>query len=390
VGLTDDGWLSRNDVECLLRDAFTARAHAAISDLCVASSMSGTPRRSRHLAWVVPAVLLVVAATVLAAVAADAGGRRQHRSAASVPIGPVSSLPATGRQIAPSMPATRSRTSTRRSAHTVVHVTALQNDGATYGVGMPIVLYFRPAPTRAAAFEKAVTVTVNGRAARGSWFWEQPTADEVRAHVVEAHYRLATYWPADSRVHVGIPIGGLSAGKGLVFSDRLTSLDFAIGDAHISTIDAGSLTMRVTSNGRFVHRMRVSLGAAATPTFNGVKVVMQKGENVPGTDRLRPDGTVLMSGPTYTDHPVPWSVRVTESGEYVHAAPWNHGIGESSTSNGCTNLRTADAAWFYSFARVGDVLRYDHTDGTTMPSWDGLGDWNISWPQWTRGGLLGS
>ena len=24
----------------------------------------------------------------------------------------------------------------------------------------------------------------------------------------------------------------------------------------------------------------------------------------------------------------------------------------------------------------------------SMPSWDGFGDWNVQWPQWTRGGLL--
>jgi hypothetical protein len=24
----------------------------------------------------------------------------------------------------------------------------------------------------------------------------------------------------------------------------------------------------------------------------------------------------------------------------------------------------------------------------TMPSWDGYGDWNVSWSQWQQGGLL--
>jgi hypothetical protein len=37
---------------------------------------------------------------------------------------------------------------------------------------------------------------------------------------------------------------------------------------------------------------------------------------------------------------------------------------------------------------VGDVVTYAHTDGSLMPSWDGLGDWNLSWSQWQRGGLL--
>jgi lipoprotein-anchoring transpeptidase ErfK/SrfK len=383
--------MNRDDLECLLRDAFTARAHTAVSELRADVPMTAPGRFRGPRAWLLPSAVLAVVATVVAVVVVVDPGGRPGRRAVAAPIMRLTNSHVRQPPTATAPTVALTRSSTRSPApKRIVHVTALENDGAEYGVGMPIVLFFHPAPTSAAAFAKAVTVTVNGRPAQGSWFWEQPTADEVRAHTVEAHYRPASYWPADSRVHVGVPIGGLSAGKGLVYSNRLSSLDFAIGDAHLSTVDATSLTMRVTSNGRLVDTMRVSLGAAATPTFNGVKVVMQKGESIPGTDQLRPDGTVLMSGPNYTDHPVQWSVRITESGEYVHAAPWNTGIGRSSTSNGCTNLSTADAAWFYSFARVGDVVRYAHTDGTAMPSWDGFGDWNISWPQWRQGGLLRS
>ncbi len=253
---------------------------------------------------------------------------------------------------------------------------------------MPVVLYFSPIPTDAKAFEKAATVTVNGAPAGGAWYWEQPTADEVKAHIVEAHYRTKDYWPANSTIHVATPIGGLSAGKGLAYSGKLSSLDYKIGDAHVSTVDADGLRMRVTSNGRLVNTFAVSLGKASTPTFNGTKIVMQKGEDVPGTNTLRANGTVMMNGPGYTNDPVQWSVRITRSGEYVHAAPWNNGIGLHSTSNGCTNLHTADGKWFYGFSQVGDVVEYSHTDGSVMPSWDGLGDWNLSWSQWQRGGLL--
>ena len=64
-------------------------------------------------------------------------------------------------------------------------------------------------------------------------------------------------------------------------------MDYKIGDAHISTVDADGLRMRVTSNGRLVNTFAVSLGKAATPTFNGIKVVMQKGEDIPGTNTVR-------------------------------------------------------------------------------------------------------
>jgi lipoprotein-anchoring transpeptidase ErfK/SrfK len=252
---------------------------------------------------------------------------------------------------------------------------------------MPIVLFFSPPPTDSSAFTKAVKVTVDGQPVNGAWFWSQPTADEVRTNTVEAHYRLPNYWPANSKVHVDIPVGGLSAGKGLVYSGKLTSLDFNIGDKHISTIDGSGEKMRVYSNGKLLRTIQVSLGKAKTPTYTGTKVVMQKGEQAPGSSKLRPDGAVRMRGPGY-DEIVDWSVRITRSGEYVHAAPWNSRIGQQSTSNGCTNLTTANAKWYYDFARIGDVLTYANTGGRPMPSWDGFGDWNVPWSQWQQGGLL--
>ncbi len=341
-----------------------------------------TPRTTRaRRAWGI-AALTVAAASLLGA--CSTGGspstattvyRTQAPSTgASTPSGSGSSSPS-----APDLP------------KRVVKVTSLENDGATYGVGMPIVLYFSPPPTDSQAFTNAVKVTVNGRPAGGAWFWEQPTAAEKKHHVIEAHYRPKAFWPADSKIHVGIPIRGLSAGttktNQLVYSGKLTSLDYNIGDAHVSTVNAGDLTMHVTSNGKLVNTIKVSLGAAQTPTYNGTKVVMQKGEDNPATGKLKPNGTVQMVGPGYNE-PVQWSVRITQSGEYVHAAPWNSHIGQVSTSNGCTNLSTADAKWFYNFSQIGDVVQYQRTDGTLMPSWDGLGDWNLPWATWSQGGLL--
>jgi lipoprotein-anchoring transpeptidase ErfK/SrfK len=264
-----------------------------------------------------------------------------------------------------------------------VHVTSLEADGSTYGVGMPVVLSFTPAPTDSTEFTKAVTVTANGQPVDGAWYWEKPYQDQP----IQAHFRPQHYWPAHATIQVELPIDGLSAGKGLVYSGALSSVTFHTGAQHISTVNASTLQMTVQSDGQVVKTIPVSLGAAQTPTYNGVKIVMQKGETAPGGSKLRPSGAVQMKGPGY-DEIVNWSVRITASGEYVHAAPWNSRIGQVSTSNGCTNLSTADAQWFYNFAQVGDVVTYSGTDGKKLPTWDGFGDWNVSWPVWKQGGLL--
>lgn len=251
-----------------------------------------------------------------------------------------------------------------------VHVSSVEADGGLYGVGMPLVIRFSRSPTSKFAFEKAARVTVNGRPAAGAWFWEKPFADSG----VEAHYRPQGFWPADTKIHVSLPLNEVGAGRGLSFANNLT-LDYGIGAYHYSVVDAKSLRMRVYDNGKVVRIVKVSLGKASTPTTSGIKVVLER-------DRVQ-----HMSGPGYSED-VPWSVRITDSGEFVHAASWNNHIGSRSTSHGCTNLATADANWFYRFSRVGDVVTYPNAPGKLMPSWDGFGDWNIDWSTWTVGGVL--
>jgi lipoprotein-anchoring transpeptidase ErfK/SrfK len=388
----EEGRSTDGDIEQILHDAFDLRANSAVSDWLAVPPMSGpirplaaTPdrsvRRRRLVLWTaVPAVAIVVAGAALATtLVMDSRPTAGHGSALAARTQPSS---------ASASPGHSSAAAASPKANSVplkmIKVSSDLSDGAKVGVGEPIVLNFAPAPTDSTAFTKAVTVTVNGQPANGGWYWEKPYAGQP----VQAHYREQGYWPANATVQVKLPIAGLSAGAGLAFQGLLSSITFTTGDAHISTVNASTLSMTVTDNGATVKTVPVSLGAAATPTYSGVKVVMQKGEDAPGTNTLRANGTVMMSGPRYSNDPVPWSVRVTASGEYVHAAGWNTNIGTRSTSNGCTNLKPADGEWFYKFSLLGDVVNYVNTNGARMNPLDGLGDWNVPWTLWAQGGLL--
>lgn len=260
-----------------------------------------------------------------------------------------------------------------------VHVSTFEADGSTYGIGMAVMVLFSAAPTDASAFEKAATVTVNGQPATGAWFWQKPT---LPGYQMEALYRQSKYWPAHSAIAVDLPVQGLSAGDGLVYDDSLT-LNFSIGASHISQVNNAQHRMIVTDDGTVKKNFPVSLGSASTPTYDGVKVVMEKSNPVEmKSDPGDPDPYDIM---------VPWSVRITNSGEFVHAASWNGGnIGNRNTSHGCTNLNTADAEWFYNFSIPGDVVEFPDANpaGTVQPSWDGWGWWNVSWAEWTNGGML--
>ncbi len=258
-----------------------------------------------------------------------------------------------------------------------VHVSLFEGDGQTYGIGMPIVAQFSKKITDAHAFDKAVVVKVNGRPADGAWFWVNSNS----GYPMEAHYRPQHYWPAHSKITMNMPLKNVSAGKGLAFDDSLT-LEMNIGAAHISVVDGSNEQMRITSDGKTIKQFPVSLGKANTPTYVGTKVVMAK---------KNPQHMVSAPGePNPYSLNVPYSVRLTNSGEFVHAAAWNTGnIGSRSTSHGCTNLTVADAKWFYVFSKIGDIVTYANT-GTAkaMPSWDGFGDWNVRWDDWKDGNLL--
>jgi len=243
---------------------------------------------------------------------------------------------------------------------------------------MPIIAYFDRQVSDPSPFERATKVTVNSAPVSGAWYW----ARSGRAgQVLEAHHRLRTYWPAHALIHVDLPVQGLSAGTGLTYTADLT-LSIAAGASNVATVDGATERMTVTSDGTTVLSFPASLGAANTPTYSGTKNV---------TEKNRVQEMKNNPGEAYYDPKVPWSVRLTNSGEFVHAARWNGGnIGIRSTSHGCTNLNATDAQRYYSVARIGDVFTYTNTGRPRMPSWDGYGDWNLPWSVWRADGALSS
>jgi lipoprotein-anchoring transpeptidase ErfK/SrfK len=241
---------------------------------------------------------------------------------------------------------------------------------------MPIIAFLSRPIVDARGFANATKVTVNGRPVHGAWYFERKYGDP--GHPVEADYRLEGFWPAHSHIHLNLPVKGVSAGKNLAFQDNLT-LDFATGDARIVTVDAATHKLTVTDDGKVWGTFPVSLGADATRTRRGTKVIMEK----------YPTTCMHDTAGSYYECGIKLDQRLTYDGEYLHSAPWNiynitHGV---DSSNGCTNLLPADAQKLYSFLDVGDPVKYPNANGPLMQIGDGYGDWNISWPQWRLGGL---
>ena len=81
--------------------------------------------------------------------------------------------------------------------------------------------------------------------------------------------------------------------------------------------------------------------------------------------------------------------RITDSGEFLHAAPWSVGAqGRRNVSHGCTNLSPSAAAWLYGRTILGDPVITKGT-GRQAETWNGMGGiWNFTWAQWQKQSAL--
>ena len=248
-------------------------------------------------------------------------------------------------------------------------------DGETVGVGMPVVVTFDLPVTDKALFEKHMDVT-STPSQRGSWHWMSDN---------EAHYRPASYWQAGTDVSVDLDLNSLPAGNG-IYGQESRSIDFQVGDAHVYKVNARTHQMQVFSNGKLLRTLPITTGKPGFTTRSGTKVIMEKFEErrmnseTVGINRNSPEA--------YDIDDVQWAMRVTNSGEFIHAAPWSVGSqGYANVSHGCTGLSTADAGWLYAMSRRGDVVEYTGTD-RPMTLQNGYGDWNLSFADWKSGSAL--
>lgn len=321
--------------------------------------------RSGHRAKVV--TVLIAGLALLAACSSSgsdkgAGGKSTGSSSSGAPSTTTSSSTTVKTSTPPAPPAKK------------VHVSGYP-DGSTVGVGMPIIVTFNRKITSAVEFAKNTKVTVNGQPANGGWYFEYSAA---KTYKMEAHFRMKSFWPPHAHVHAAFNLKGVSAGKGLAFDGKLTSLDFYTGPRTIAIVDDSAHRITVNSDGEQKYQFPVSLGADDTPTAHGTKVIMEKGVSI------------CMRGPGYYECGVKYTQRLTYGGEYLHSAPWNtrninRGV---DSSNGCTNLHPNDAKTLYDFMRIGDVVEYPNANGPAMTMGAGYGDWNVPWIEWQSGGAV--
>jgi lipoprotein-anchoring transpeptidase ErfK/SrfK len=261
----------------------------------------------------------------------------------------------------------------RTGAPPAVLRATISPNGRTVGVGRPLVVTFNHPVRRKADVEAALHVTTTRDVGPAAWSWTSSRT---------VQYRPRTFWPAYTRVTVSADLRKVHAGPGL-WGMKDADAGFRIGRAFVMRVSDAKHRMTLTRDGTRIRTFGVSLGKSGFPTRSGVKVIMDTHE----TYRMR-STTVGITGSEAYDLDVPYAMRITSSGEFLHGAPWNHYIGISNQSHGCTNLTLASAKWIFSHVREGDPVVTRGT-GRQTESWNGLGGaWNVAWATWVAGSAL--
>ena len=252
--------------------------------------------------------------------------------------------------------------------------------GSTVGVGMPIIVTLDEpvAADRRAEVEENLVVSTQPTPVQGSWNWQSDSKVE---------FRPQEYWPAQTTVHLDVDLGDVEVSPGVWGTTR--DVDFTVGSAMVSTVDIAAHTFTVTRDGQVLRTIPVTLGQSGSGgkyvTRSGTKVIMSLEESRQmdaETTGVSPDD------PDYYNVAVKYAMRLTNSGEFLHAAPWSVASqGSANVSHGCTGMSTADARWVFENSKVGDVVTYVGSDRSIEPG-NGFNVWNETYQEWAAGSAL--
>jgi lipoprotein-anchoring transpeptidase ErfK/SrfK len=245
----------------------------------------------------------------------------------------------------------------------------IEGSGQTYGVGMPIVLEFDQPIRDRAAVERALQVKTS-RPVVGSWYWD----DQCRVAPLCLYFRPRHYWKPRTRVSFTGHLDGVEGAPGVYGHHTLTQR-FTIGQSLIADVSTSAHDMKLYRAGKLIATWPISSGRPGDDTPNGTYLTIEKGNPVD------------MVGPGYNIE-VPWSVRITWSGDYLHDAYWSVGDqGFSNVSHGCVNMSPANAQTYYEMSNPGDPVKI--TGSPRAGTWgNGLTVWFLSWRRWLRGSAL--
>ena len=224
-------------------------------------------------------------------------------------------------------------------------------NGAKAGAAKPIYINFaRPIADRAMA-EQAIHIS-SVPPVPGRFYWTSDT---------QVRWRPQNFWPAGTVVNID------ASG---------TKSSFTVPEQLVATVDDSTHQMTVMRNGKLEKTIPVSMGMAAGghQTPNGTYYVLEKFPDVVMDSSTY--GVPVNSPQGYKVH-VQLAVRIDNSGNFVHSAPWSvSDQGKRNVSHGCINISPENAQWFYDNFGSGDPIVIKNSVGTYNQP-DGASDWQM-------------
>ncbi|MFJ8373517.1 Ig-like domain-containing protein [Streptomyces sp. NPDC094461] len=262
---------------------------------------------------------------------------------------------------------------TTAAADKVNKLTLVPGKNTTVGVAQPLSVVFDNPVKDRAAVEKALKVSTSNHT-EGSWGWLQDYSGKDRVD-----WRPKEYWKSGTKVTLDADLNGIDSGPSGGWFVRDYRTAFTIGADQVVKVDLDRHRLALKRDGKTVMDVPMSAGTPGgeKASWRGTAVLMAK----EGTINMRSETVGL--GNAY-DKMVDSSMRLTWSGMYAHAAPWNAAyFGVANHSSGCVGMSDSNAAAMYQQVRVGDPFEITGADAKgTVAEGNGYGAWNVSWSDW--------
>jgi lipoprotein-anchoring transpeptidase ErfK/SrfK len=260
-----------------------------------------------------------------------------------------------------------------------IRVQSWLGDNQSYGDAVPIVLTFdhTVGDNERAGVQKRLTVTTTP-AQPGAWSWVSAT---------EIHWRPKDLWQPGTKFFVNVQTAGVNMGNGYYGLDDLT-VSASITDHPMSIVTNDKThKMTVSVDGKAVRTVPVSMGKPSTPSSSGNLVIMSRKPSEVFDSSLGTGGTPVNAPGGYKEL-VLFTMRLTWTGQYIHAAPWSVASqGKRDVSHGCTNVSLANAKWLYENSLVGTPVDVINTP-VKVAQGNGWTDWNGTWDDFIKGSAL--
>jgi lipoprotein-anchoring transpeptidase ErfK/SrfK len=243
------------------------------------------------------------------------------------------------------------------------------SDGAQIGVAYPLVVTFNKPVHNRQAVSEALDVETSPHV-DGAWYWiDTQTVD----------YRPQSFWPAGTVVTLNSNLAGVDAGNGLWGTSNTTS-SFTVARSEIINVNLKTDRMTVIRDGKKIATYDVDGGKPGWQTRDGIMTIMEKVTNKTWTN------TAIDAPEPYTLHS-DFAMRITDSGEFIHDAPWSTGNIKAgiNASHGCVGMLTSNMAVLFAESMVGDPVIVTGSSRPFGSLTNRIADWNIPWSKWLGG-----